>query len=639
MVVGASPAWGQCVEERKLTAADAAADDFFGASVSVSGNTVVVGASRDDDPSGSNAGSAYVFVGIGGVWIPQQKLTASDAAAGDLFGVDVSVNGDTAVGGAVGNDDACPEDLNCNSGSAYVVVRSGGVWTQQQKLTASDAAVGDFFGGSVSVSGDTVVVGADSDDHAGFFSGSAYVFVRSGGVWTQQQKLTALDAAEFDFFGASVSVSGDTAVVGVSRDSSLGGTGLGSAYVFVRSGAVWTQQQKLTALDAAADDQFGFSVSVSGDTALVGAIFDDHAGSLSGSAYVFVRSGAVWTQQQKLTASDADADDRFGVSVSVSGDTALISAPGNDKAGTDSGSAYVFVRSAGVWTQGQKLTASDAAVGDGFGNSVSASGDTAVVGASRNDDAGSASGSAYVFECTTSLPDPPQVGDDTCQTTNADTGVPCSTNADCTPPAVCGLKSRYLAITPANIATAGNTPSTIQIRIASMPQFPSRVGEIWWAGDEGNVSDPPGGPLRGAQVQCSTNFDCAVGHACAQVWNTGVLYLYGTPIVPNAVYEVRMCDANGAVCSDPLLVATGKWGDVIRAFGGGSQPNFGDVSSIVAKFSNLASAPSMPRADLVGVGNPGQPSTPNQVANFADISNDVAVFSGFPYPFTVPACP
>jgi len=234
---------------------------------------------------------------------------------------------------------------------------------------------------------------------------------------------------------------------------------------------------------------------------------------------------------------------------------------------------------------------------------------------------------------------PATVGDDTCQTAGADTGVPCNTDADCTPPAVCGLKSRYLAITPTNAATAGNTASTIQVTIASMPQFPARVGETWWAGDEGNVSDPPGGPLRGAQVQCSTDFDCAVGHACAQVWNAGTLYLYGTPIVPNAGYEVRMCDAGGGNCSAPLLVATGKWGDVIRGFGGGSQPNFGDVNAIVQKFSNLASAPSMPRADLVGTGNPGQPSIPNQVANFADISNDVSAFSGFPYPFTVPACP
>ena len=159
-----------------------------------------------------------------------------------------------------------------DQGSAYVFVRSGGVWSQQQKLLASDAAAGDLFGVSVAISGETVVVGAPFDDGAaGFDQGSAYVFVRSGGVWSQQQKLEASDAAAGDMFGSSVAISGETVVVGAPLDDGAAGTDQGSAYVFVRSGGVWSQQQKLEASDAAAVDCFGFSVAISGETVVVGA--------------------------------------------------------------------------------------------------------------------------------------------------------------------------------------------------------------------------------------------------------------------------------------------------------------------------------------------------------------------------------
>jgi len=146
------------------------------------------------------------------------KLTASDAAADDLFGRSVSISGDTAIVGAVFDDDACPTDPDCNSGSAYVFVKNGATWTRTAKLTASDAAADDFFGDSVSISGDTAIVGAPRDDDAGSFSGSAYVFVKNGATWTQQAKLTASDAAVNDFFGFSVSISGDTAIVGAFFD-------------------------------------------------------------------------------------------------------------------------------------------------------------------------------------------------------------------------------------------------------------------------------------------------------------------------------------------------------------------------------------------------------------------------------------
>ena len=388
-------------QQAKLTASDAAGGDRFGVSVAVSGDTAVVGANAADTPASSNAGSAYVFVRSAGTWTLQAKLAAADAAAADNFGISVAVSGDTAVVGAYLDD----TPAGSNAGSAYVFVRSAGTWAQQQKLTASDAAPSDFFGISVAVSGDTAVVGAYLDDTpAGIDSGSASVFVRSAGTWAQQQKLTASDAAANDSFGVSVTVSGDTAVVGAYLDDTPAGTNAGSAFVFVRSAGTWAQQQKLTAADTAAVDNFGMSVAVSGDTAVVGAHLE--GGTNAGSAYVFVRSAGTWAQQQKLTASDAAANDNFGASVAVSGDTAVVGAPFDDiAAGTDAGSAYVFVRSASTWAQQQKLTADDAAGGDRFGISVAVSGDTAVVGAYFDDaPAGSDAGSAYVFRLSEASP-------------------------------------------------------------------------------------------------------------------------------------------------------------------------------------------------------------------------------------------
>ena len=175
----------------------------------------------------------------------------------------------------------------------------------------------DEYGYAVSVSGDTAIIGAYQDNDVGDDSGSAYVYVRSGSTWTQQAKLTASDGADDDEFGFSVSIDGDTAVIGAYRDDDAGSSS-GSAYVFVRSGSSWTEQQKLVAADGASNDEFGYAVSVSDDTAVIGAHRDDDVGSSSGSIYIYVRSGSSWTLQQKLTASDGDSSDEFGYAVSVS---------------------------------------------------------------------------------------------------------------------------------------------------------------------------------------------------------------------------------------------------------------------------------------------------------------------------------
>ena len=362
----------------KLTANDAAPYDGFGAAVAISGDTVVVGAPSDDD-AGTASGSAYVFVRSGGTWREQQKLTASDANARDVFGGAVAINGDAIVVGA------CHSVYPFfSSGAAYVFVRSGGVWSQQQKLTAGDAAPYDAFGCSVAVSGNTVVVGAPAFNMSAprYPPGSAYVFDRIGSLWIQEAKLNASDAVNGDFFGFSVAISGNTVVVGAPFGDSAAAANSGSAYVFEPAGSLWIQKAKLTPNDAAFFDLFGDSVAISGGAIVVGAPWDDDAGNASGSAYTFLRSGVVWNQDQKLTANDANVLDQFGTSVAISGNTVVVGAPfGDSAAASDSGSVYVFkpVRSPSI--QESKLTANDAAFLDRFGASVAISGDLVAAGA------------------------------------------------------------------------------------------------------------------------------------------------------------------------------------------------------------------------------------------------------------------
>ena len=401
-LIVAMPTWSVSpVEVAKLFAADGGEGDQFGYSVALSGDTALVGVRfDDDDANGLESGSAYVFTRSGTTWRQQARLTAADGSDRDWFGVRVALSGDTAAVPA----DADDSDVNgVDSGSVYVFTRSGTTWTQQAKLTASDGAAVDLFGYSVALSGDTVLIGARFDDDAGVDSGSVYVFTRSGITWTQQAKLTAADGEAGDEFGYSVALSGDTAVITANADDSdVKGVDSGSAYVFTRSGSDWSQQAKLTAADGAAGDLFGVRVALSGDTALIGARLDDDDanGVDSGSAYVFTRSGDSWSQQAKLTAADGGAGDWFGYTVAFADDTALIGAGNHDGAnGVDSGSAYVFTRSGTTWSQKTKLTAADGKAGDQFGGKVAISGDAAVVGARLVDDVvkGVDSGSVYIF--------------------------------------------------------------------------------------------------------------------------------------------------------------------------------------------------------------------------------------------------
>lgn len=382
--------------QAQLTVDDGADDGEFGYSVALDGDTALVGAWRKDIGGNDDQGSAYIFTRSGETWTQQAKLTASDGSANDQFGVVVALDGDTAIIGA----SADGVGANSRQGSAYVFARNGTEWIQQAQLVADDGAANDEFGFAVALEGDTAVVGAWGDDVGGITNqGSAYVFVRSGIAWMQQAHLTANDGAESDYFGVSVALSDDTALVGMFGDDIGGSSTHGSAYVFTRSGSLWTLQSKLTDADGLGDDYFGWAVALSHDVALVGALRDDAPNALQGSAYVFTRSGTTWTQQAQLTADEGEGYEEFGISVALDGDTALVGAWLDDiGANRNQGSANVFARSGSVWTQQATLTPGDAEEYDNFGWSVAIAGDTALVGA-MGDDVGvnSNQGSAYVF--------------------------------------------------------------------------------------------------------------------------------------------------------------------------------------------------------------------------------------------------
>lgn len=381
----------------QISATSGLANDGFGASSAAGSDTIVFGSPGRRIGPNNFQGQASVFRFVGAAWTPEATLSASDGAANDSLGASAAISGETIVVGAPGK----AIGLNTLQGAAYVYTRSGSVWTQQARLVALDGASGDSFGCSVAAFGDTVVVGAYAKaSGASFNQGVAYVFTRSGSVWTQQAKLVASDGAANDFFGFGVSAGLDTVAIGASSKTVAGNLAQGAAYVFTRNGVAWTQQAKLVASDGAAGDSFGCSVSLSGNSVLLGA---EHKAIDSieyrGAGYIFTRSGSVWTQQARLSASDGAAFDYLGSACVLSGDIAILGAPNQTVGGLDAqGSAYVFVRSGSAWSQQSKLQDNSGLAGDMFGSSVALAGIASVAAApNRTVGANAAQGAAFVF--------------------------------------------------------------------------------------------------------------------------------------------------------------------------------------------------------------------------------------------------
>ena len=413
-----------------LKANNAAASNDFGAAVAASGDTVAIGA-----PGRSNdSGAVYIFVREGAIWTQQAFIRASVTGNSDLFGDAVALSGDTLVVGLPGEDSTVPDGPSnnglTNSGAVIVLVRDGTTWSEQAFLKANNADSNDSFGSSVSVSGDTLVVGAPNEessatggliDNSAPDAGAAYVFVRNGETWFQQALLKADNAEEDDLFGTSVGISGETIAVGaVDEESSATGGGsdnstsdAGAAYVFVRSGTTWSQQAFLKADNAIANDQFGFSIGISEDTIVVGANLEGL--SNFGAAYIFVRNGTAWSQQALLRANVNGAADQFGTSVAISGDRVAVGTPLEDSnsasdptnnSASSSGAAYIFERNGTTWTQTEFLKAGNLQGSDRFASSVAISGNIVIAGAIAEDTTANNSGAAYIFEAPLVEPSP-----------------------------------------------------------------------------------------------------------------------------------------------------------------------------------------------------------------------------------------
>ena len=443
--------------------------------VAVDGDTVVIGAhyegsdstgvnGDEDNNNAERSGAVYVFVRSDGSWSQQAYLKASNTDVLDQFGRSVGINGDTIVVGApfessnaTGINGDQTNNALATSGAAYVFVRSNGSWSQQAYLKASNTGFNDQFGSSVAVDGETVVVGAALEDsnatgingnqanNGAENSGAAYVFLRSDDSWIQQAYLKASNTEADDEFGRSVALSGDIVAVGTGSESS-NATGVdgdqanndadaaGAVYAFNRNGESWSQQAYLKASNAEAGDFFGESIAADGSTIVVGARLEDSGATtangdetdndaeFAGAAYVFVRSGESWSQQAYLKASNNEANDRFGTSVAVHGNTVVVAASLEDSNATGvdgnqannsadrSGAAYVFSRSGANWSQRAYLKASNTERQDQFGASLAIADTMVVIGArfedsnatgvdgdQANNDADGA-GAAYVFD-------------------------------------------------------------------------------------------------------------------------------------------------------------------------------------------------------------------------------------------------
>ena len=349
-------------------------------------------------PRNKGVGAAYIYEREGTRWEQKRnririRMIPIDHDGATSFGVSVAIKGETAVIGATGAI-VGEEEV----GAAYVFTRNEPpFWNQHTKLVTGDRLSGDRLGSAVAIGEGEIIAGAPGHSAGGPASGAAYIFQQNEETaWIETGKLSDGETASDDEFGTAVAISANIAVSGAQQNDDLA-PNAGAAYVFERSGALWLQQAKLAAEDAKAGDLFGNSIAISGETIVIGAPGVDDAGPEAGAAYVFVRTAEEWGQQAKLIGADIGIFDRFGATVAVHENTAIIGAHGKDEVGVDSGAAYIFVRNGTSWTQQAKLTHQNAVPGDEFGFAVAVYGDNALVGAHLSDAAGPDSGAVYLF--------------------------------------------------------------------------------------------------------------------------------------------------------------------------------------------------------------------------------------------------
>lgn len=367
----------------------------FSQALALDGDRALVGAWGADVAGDPDRGAAYVFVRQGKEWVEQTQLLASDGAAGDRFGRSVALYGDTAVIGAP----LATIGSHTFQGAVYVFERSGGMWAETGKLLAADGVAQDRLGSSVAIAGSTIVAGADGADINGNSAqGAAYIFEKETGSWIQQDKLFDPDGQSADLFGNSASLDGDTILIGAESANVEGDPSRGAAYVFTRTGRAWMLEQRLLASDGENPDEFGFSVALDGDVALIGARQKTIDGNLrQGAAYVFRRTGAIWEEEQRLTASDGQTDSYFGWSVALDGNLALVGGRLDFPGETQQGVVYEFRRDGPAWVEVQRLEAPVGHGLDGFGEAISLTRTRALISNNSNVLVQPPGGTAWIF--------------------------------------------------------------------------------------------------------------------------------------------------------------------------------------------------------------------------------------------------
>jgi len=378
--------------QKIILADDGKAEDYFGYSAAIDGTTLLVGAHKADIDGVLDAGAAYVYVLGHKDWVQQAKLVADPLYAKDGLGGNVALKNDVAMLGVMRRD-----DKGKDSGAVVSFERKSNNWMQNQIITAPDAKPGDAFGQAIALTQNYLIIGAPRNDALGVDSGAVYIYKRESRKWLYQTKLTARDGAAGDLFGISVAVDGNTLLVGADLHDEKA-ENAGAVYVYVLDNNQWKQEAKLMASDAGHTDIFGVRVSLSGNTALISARRDDidELGVDAGSAYIFVRNGNTWKQEIKLISPDGKADDRFGRGVALNGDTAIVSAMNHDANGSDTGALYVYKKGIDGWRYTSKIVAQNGMPDDKFGWNVALSNGIAVIATPHHDANGKESGAVYV---------------------------------------------------------------------------------------------------------------------------------------------------------------------------------------------------------------------------------------------------
>lgn len=379
-----SPGVPNINEQEGILSSNTVSDDLFGHSIAMNGDYAVIGAPNYDSAAYSNIGRAYIFKRNGNRWVEQQIIEGSEGVTFSSFGSSVDIDEDYIIIGANGT----MVDMTSGQGVAYIFKKSGENWVEEDILVASDGAEFDYFGFSVSISGNYALVGAYNHDTGGLSNkGKAYVYKRTGDDWQEEAIITDPSVLAFINFGRAVSISGNYAVIGAHKYNVLNGGHQGRAFIYKRTGTSWLLEEILNPSDGIEDLNFGRSVDINGDYAIIGAHnpLEDH---IQGKAYIYKRSGNSWLEEAILIPTDGESSDQFGVSVAISDDYAVIGAYFHNTNGNlNQGKAYLYKQQGNNWTKYATLTAEDGAASDRYGKSVALTSAGIMVGAYLYDNA------------------------------------------------------------------------------------------------------------------------------------------------------------------------------------------------------------------------------------------------------------